>query len=313
MPKQASATFVAIDVNHGDAILIDWRGPDRRWTCLIDGGKRAIKGDPVGVALRDLSVEKIDLMIASHLDSDHVAGLCAIARRTQVDTYWGPALPAFRRHRWLFGARCQEALERGEELESILVEKGTTIMYPMEGYRSRVPDGPTIEIASPAGRLIHRLLTRDDVSELFTSSPMSLGWLLQPEEDEEDEEEPLPRVQLRSRIATGALEPNDIPPELAAEVDARGDARALAEEWARSARLEPEFFGDPVFNDTSLVVWMELPTGARRHRLLLPGDQENWTYLYARHPRGLQADVLKASHHGGRVYLENDETHEELM
>lgn len=69
-------------------------------------------------------------------------------------------------------------------------------------------------------------------------------------------------------------------------MDARGDARALAEEWPRSARLEPEFFGDPVFNDTSLVVWMELPTGARRHRLLLPGDQENWTYLYARHPVG---------------------------
>jgi hypothetical protein len=80
----------------------------------------------------------------------------------------------------------------------------------------------------------------------------------------------------------------------------------------RSA-LDPEFFGDSLLNNSSLVLWLEVPAGARNHRVLLAADQENWTYLCAQHPRGLHADVLKASHHGGRVYLERDLAFDTLL
>ena len=32
------ARITALGIDHGDAILLQWRGGDREWTCLIDGG-----------------------------------------------------------------------------------------------------------------------------------------------------------------------------------------------------------------------------------------------------------------------------------
>lgn len=37
------------------------------------------------------------------------------------------------------------------------------------------------------------------------------------------------------------------------------------------------------------------------------------SYLIARNPRGLHADVLKASHHGGRVFIESDLAPDEIF
>jgi hypothetical protein len=60
-----------------------------------------------------------------------------------------------------------------------------------------------------------------------------------------------------------------------------------------------------VLNDTSLVLIADVHLdGRHRRRVLFPGDLENWSYLAARWPTGLGIDLLKAPHHGGRVYLE---------
>lgn len=69
--NQADNTKVHfINVGHGDAILIQ----SNQQNILIDGGKE-INGDTVVDYLKKSGVEKIDLLIVTHMDSDHIGGL----------------------------------------------------------------------------------------------------------------------------------------------------------------------------------------------------------------------------------------------
>lgn len=85
-PNGLRVTF--FDVGQGDAALVESPEGAR---VLIDGGP-----DPHALA-RSLSrrgIERIDLMVVSHLHADHVAGLPAVARRLNVVRTWHPGVPA---------------------------------------------------------------------------------------------------------------------------------------------------------------------------------------------------------------------------
>ena len=60
-----------IDVGQGDAILLR---DDTGFDILIDGGKSSA-GPTVVSYIRNLAVDDIDVMIASHADADHIGGL----------------------------------------------------------------------------------------------------------------------------------------------------------------------------------------------------------------------------------------------
>lgn len=60
-----------IDVGQGDAILLR---DDTGFDILIDGGKSSA-GPTVVAYIRNLAVDDIDVMIASHADADHIGGL----------------------------------------------------------------------------------------------------------------------------------------------------------------------------------------------------------------------------------------------
>jgi competence protein ComEC len=69
-----------IDVGQGDATLIrDQSGYD----VLIDGGKVAA-GPTVAAYLRDQGVDDVDVMIASHADSDHIGGLISVLQMADI-------------------------------------------------------------------------------------------------------------------------------------------------------------------------------------------------------------------------------------
>jgi beta-lactamase superfamily II metal-dependent hydrolase len=302
--------LTSLGVGHGDATLIESsQSGGQSWRCLVDGGGAS----QLGERLRALGVTSLDLLVATHADTDHVGGLADLSRDVTIGEYWGPCLPAFERHLWLFGASAATAIQRLRAVEESLGTQ-TKICYPLEGYTSQPAGslGPTLHVLSPAARLIHRLLTQDDVTELLTTYPTSLGWLLEPasempQESREDLE------ALEAALARSAIDPAHVPPRLREQTAVRGDPARLADEWSASSKVEPEFFGDSLLNNTSLVVWLEARTGSRLHRVLLPGDQENWTYLLFKNPRGLQADVFKASHHGGRVYIEKEPSKDEVF
>jgi competence protein ComEC len=68
--------FVNCDVGQGDALVIR----SRRQIALVDVGREP---QPIDSCLRQLGVSKIDLLVLTHFDADHVGGLAgALAGRT---------------------------------------------------------------------------------------------------------------------------------------------------------------------------------------------------------------------------------------
>jgi beta-lactamase superfamily II metal-dependent hydrolase len=296
----------ALPIGQGDAILMQWRSGSKTWTCLVDGGPswRSLEAALASVR-HQIEVLHIDLLVLTHLDSDHCGGLInglESGRFPSIGSYWGPALAAFERHSWLFGTRCAQAVARGRRLEDALTQMGVDILYPLEGF-STAPhgvDGPRIEVLNPPKRLIQHLLSTDDIINLVSDPTTPLGWLLEPvEQDPERRQDDL--------FAPGGpdyLTPDAIPVHYRTPLPPRQDPEAHAEQAKRAHDVEPIFYGNQLFNNSSIVLWIDVPTGPVRHRILLPGDLENWTYVAARHSKGLQPDLLKAPHHGGRLYIE---------
>jgi len=84
-PDRPTAIF--LDVGQGDAVLL--RDPGGA-TVLVDGGR-----DPVRLvgALRRYGVRRIDLLVATHGDLDHVGGLAGILAAVPVGRLWYPDHP----------------------------------------------------------------------------------------------------------------------------------------------------------------------------------------------------------------------------
>jgi beta-lactamase superfamily II metal-dependent hydrolase len=292
-----------LGVGHGDSFLL--RLPESadhpEFVCLVDGGQSR---DRLQKGLDRNGVKRIDLLVVTHVDADHLGGIAGIEKDREVANYWGPCLPAFERHSWLFAGRVLEAVNRARAIENALAASGAQVIYPLEGFRSSPRAGGSlfIEVLSPAARLIQTLLTANDISWLFSQTPMPMGWLLEPEAT--PVEETLAGRVLRQQAMNFAFRPAEMP-------DLPESQRSDDMETLRSA--DPEFFGDSVLNNTSIVTWVQAGAGPARRSMLLTGDLENWTYLLAQHPRGLRADILKAPHHGGQLFLERGHANEEVL
>jgi competence protein ComEC len=78
-------TVVFLDVGQGDAVLL--RDPSGA-IALVDGGR-----DPAVLrdSLRSHGVDRLDLVVASHGDADHVGGLESAFDRYEIDRLWVPA------------------------------------------------------------------------------------------------------------------------------------------------------------------------------------------------------------------------------
>lgn len=81
--------LVFLDVGQGDSTLLRTRG----LTMLVDGGGSVgsdfdVGGRTVMPALRALGVRKIDIMVATHADTDHIEGLSSVLRQMPVGELW---------------------------------------------------------------------------------------------------------------------------------------------------------------------------------------------------------------------------------
>ncbi len=79
-PKSNDLEVSFIRVGQGDSILIQDPGG---FDVLIDGGKSSA-GPTVVAYLRQQSVVDIDVMLASHADSDHIGGLIDVLNATDI-------------------------------------------------------------------------------------------------------------------------------------------------------------------------------------------------------------------------------------
>jgi competence protein ComEC len=87
LPALAGEVMVDfLDVGQGDAILI--RGGEK--TVLIDA---SVKKARVSTQLRQLGVERLDLVVATHPHADHIGGMEKVVRAFDVGLYMDNGLP----------------------------------------------------------------------------------------------------------------------------------------------------------------------------------------------------------------------------
>lgn len=84
-PRRPAVEVTFLDVGQGDATLV--RTSDGR-TALIDAGP----GDPTA-ELRDLGVERLDLVVATHPHADHIGGMEAVLEAFPVGSYMDNGKP----------------------------------------------------------------------------------------------------------------------------------------------------------------------------------------------------------------------------
>ena len=305
---EARLTVELMNVGHGDALAVHWRPAEGQpSTILIDGGPSGAE-TKIAATLRKLGASSIDLAVLTHCDADHIDGLLNYARlddHLPIKRFWGPCVPAFLRHSWLFPPRVVRGLQQAHLLNEKLSLEGT-VSWPVEGAEWSSPDGGlVVKVLSPAGRLVERLLVGNDTLELFLQVPMPVGWLFSPGEQAPIED---PFADLRASIATGEITPDRFPP--LPPVERLAPADDLARQSAEQG-LDPEFFGNSVLNDTSIVLLIEAQIGAVRRKLLFTGDLENFTYLMGLYPNGLGCEIVKAPHHGSRSFVGRDEAYDE--
>lgn len=157
-------TVVFLDVGQGDAVLI--RDPSGA-VAMVDGGR-----DPTVLweALRKHGVDRLDLVVASHGDADHVGGLTSVADRYDIGRLWVPAY--------------QPASDLLEELIASAESHGVPVDVVTAGNRARLGEfaleviGPQRRYAEPNDGSIVLLLNSGGVSVLL---PGDIGAIAQAE------------------------------------------------------------------------------------------------------------------------------------
>jgi competence protein ComEC len=160
----------ALDVGNGESLLLELpRGP----RLLIDGGGIARKTyfdtgeEIVSPFLWHRGLRRLDIVMASHSDYDHVGGLAAVVRNFEVSEVWIPEIlaghPSFRD---LF----REAASRGASIRK--VRAGMVFQFGESRLEVLHPGGaaPGANSLRPnAGSIVFRVCSADPgVSALFT-------------------------------------------------------------------------------------------------------------------------------------------------
>ena len=87
-PVEGLLEVTFLDVGQGDSILLR----TQEQNILIDAGEVEY-GQTVVDDLADYGVEELDLVIATHMHSDHMGGMAAVVEALPVDTFVMTALP----------------------------------------------------------------------------------------------------------------------------------------------------------------------------------------------------------------------------
>jgi competence protein ComEC len=164
--KQSELVVSFLDVGQGDSIFIE--SPSGR-QLLIDGG-------PDRSVLRELGKQmkwydrSIDVVIATHPDTDHVAGLFDVLKRYDVDYIFRPGI----KH----DAQAAQSLLReiaNEDAEEFLARRGQKIDLEDGIYIEILfPDRDVSDVETNTGSIVARLVY-GETSFIFTGdSPQSI-------------------------------------------------------------------------------------------------------------------------------------------
>ena len=84
-PVDGELAMYTLDVGQADSILFI----QGDYVMLVDTGTKA-KGDDVVKMLKDLQIEKIDLLIGTHPHDDHMGGMAKVINNFEIGTLYTP-------------------------------------------------------------------------------------------------------------------------------------------------------------------------------------------------------------------------------
>lgn len=87
-PQQDTLTMTVLDVGNADALLLETGG----CRLLVDAGENN-DGDAIVQALQQRGITKLEYVIATHPDADHIGGMDEVIRAFEIDTFLMSFMP----------------------------------------------------------------------------------------------------------------------------------------------------------------------------------------------------------------------------
>ena len=141
---RAEVTIRFLDVGQGDSILVT---TDDNKVMLLDGG--GLEAGPIVTAwLKELEIDKIDLLITSHPHLDHIGGVVSVLRTTKIGTYLDSGIP--------------HTTETYKKMASLVVAKKIRSVKARAGRKIRLGKQVELEILGPRDPLLKD--TRSDLN-----------------------------------------------------------------------------------------------------------------------------------------------------
>ncbi len=292
-------TLEALKAAYGDALLLHFGSTKAPRLAVIDGGPKGIYQGVLKPRLEELKQNKkrlvdgqlpIRLLMVSHIDEDHVAGVLDLAngltnaagqRPYSVQSLWH------------------------NSFDDIVPSGGKALAASLEASVRKV--GGTGKLpAAAAMKNVHAALVIASVAQgrELRNAAAKLGWDVNKEFGGKLIQRPKTGnkvVAIDDGLTLAVLGPNQAEVEkLNKEWDKQIKKKGLAVDDARAA----EFADQSVFNLSSIIVLAEMKVGATTRRMLLTGDARGDRILEGLEAAGLMkkgkchVDLLKLPHHG---------------
>lgn len=288
----------------GDATLLGFYEGENEINILIDGGNK--KNDCIDY-LKKSRIPSIDLLIASHLDEDHIRGLRRIADEIEVKELWITDIsPLIRPAVEVESPYMMKCL-----YEASLIVHGRSVrdgnkLTVYEGYEKQI--GPFhLQVLSPP-KSLHNYLRQPDATKKILESKKGQTirnyvrrlWeeMIEREGREQGErrEERVSEIVKRFKVdipqleeIRGKIEREDYDPTYWQEID----------KYYESARS--------LFNDISIVVSITYNYHGITKRFLFPGDLTNWSIVLGKYPQLIRNRIVKVPHHGSEIYYDPED------
>lgn len=286
-----------LDIYHGDCEVITFDEGGRPRCIVVDGGESRDSAFRLNAWLRHEEVRTIDLLVATHIDADHVNGLVNLLERFSsgsddwnqgrspcIEHYWGP-LPD---PDWTPHTHTMPATEVGLAGFSLL--SVAEVAFVAESVRQNQSLARLVRerMVSLANMRYPSLVNPPD-TDLFQQ--VEIGFL-SPDRQIVDTAVQRKALSWENTLELEGEVPEEALPSTIAELEALVRANA-----ARAAEI-----ADRDANNQSIVFRLRPKgDGGTAWSFLFTGDaqQDAWNMMLDRHqPEDLQARVLKVPHHG---------------
>jgi beta-lactamase superfamily II metal-dependent hydrolase len=283
-----------VQARYGDCLVLESGVGGRRKYILVDGGPGGVYGPYLRPVLKDIAAAggKLDLVVLSHIDEDHVVGLLELMAELKAarDKGQPPLIQVGAMWHNGFSKILPESPEAAEQLEKTMLATPSfdVTVEPPEPQPGgeEGPWGPAMDYGVPEGHQL-QLLDAELGVPRSTSFPGQLATL-----------ETAPRPVRTAGIRAWLVGPSQ------ANLD------RLREKWIKWLKSQELAFGvtptliKPDSSEANLSSIMFLAEGSGR-RILLTGDGLGDDVVAGLEQAGLvppggvfQVDVLKLPHHG---------------